>query len=87
MLLSYSVSLRRFNTHIMQIIKIKDIMRPPEKDEFNDVYIAYELMETDLHQIIRSSQALTEDHCQVLLFTAYNALSCKRTVSTDGRVL
>ncbi|MBA0622822.1 hypothetical protein Godav_008325, partial [Gossypium davidsonii] len=45
------------------IIKIKDIIIPPEKEKFNDVYIAYELMDTDLHQIIRSSQALTDDHC------------------------
>lgn len=56
------------------IIKIKDIMRPPEKDEFNDVYIAYELMETDLHQIIRSSQALTEDHCQYFLYQLLRGL-------------
>ncbi|KAL7235997.1 hypothetical protein ACSBR1_019306 [Camellia fascicularis] len=53
---------------IHQVIKIKDIIWPPEKDEFNDVYIAYELMDTDLRQIIRSSQELTDDRCQVLLF-------------------
>lgn len=29
------------------------------------MYIVYELMDTDLHQIIRSTQALTDDHCQV----------------------
>jgi len=29
------------------------------------VYIVYELMDTDLHQIIRSNQPLTDDHCQV----------------------
>ncbi|KAH7542562.1 hypothetical protein FEM48_Zijuj02G0087200 [Ziziphus jujuba var. spinosa] len=49
------------------IVKIKDIISPPERDKFNDVYIAYELMDTDLHQIIRSSQALTDDHCQVCI--------------------
>ncbi|GFZ20545.1 protein kinase superfamily protein [Actinidia rufa] len=48
------------------IVKIKDIIRPPEKENFNDVYTVYELMDTDLHQIIRSSQALTDDHCQLL---------------------
>ncbi|XVF05624.1 hypothetical protein REPUB_Repub05bG0188800 [Reevesia pubescens] len=46
------------------IVKIKDIIMPPEREKFNDVYIAYELMDTDLHQIIWSSQALTDDHCQ-----------------------
>lgn len=57
------------NTFILQIVKIKDIIRPPDKEKFNDVYIVYELMDTDLHQIIRSSQALTDDHCQVSWFS------------------
>ncbi len=50
----------------MQIVKIKDIIRPPERENFNDVYIVYELVDTDLNQIIRSNQALTDDHCQVI---------------------
>jgi len=50
---------------IVQIIKIKDIIRPAERENFNDVYIVYELMDTDLHQIIQSNQALTDEHCQV----------------------
>lgn len=49
----------------MQIIKIKDIIRPAERENFNDVYIVYELMDTDLHQIIQSNQSLTDEHCQV----------------------
>lgn len=50
----------------MQVIAIKDIIRPPRKENFNDVYIVYELMDTDLHHIVRSDQPLTDDHCQVL---------------------
>lgn len=49
----------------MQVIILKDIIRPPQKENFNDVYIVYELMDTDLHQIIRSNQQLTDDHCRV----------------------
>ncbi|KAL5989041.1 Mitogen-activated protein kinase 11 [Asimina triloba] len=48
------------------VIAIKDIIRPPQRENFNDVYIVYELMDTDLHQIIRSNQLLTDDHCQDL---------------------
>lgn len=48
-----------------QVIAIKDIIRPPLKENFNDVYIVYELMDTDLHQIIQSNQTLTDDHCRV----------------------
>lgn len=49
----------------MQVIAMKDIIRPPQKENFNDVYIVFELMDTDLHQIIRSNQPLTDDHCRV----------------------
>ncbi|GLU15035.1 hypothetical protein SLE2022_315650 [Rubroshorea leprosula] len=47
------------------VVAIRDIIPPPQRGAFNDVYIAYELMDTDLHQIIRSNQALSEEHCQV----------------------
>ncbi|KAL8146201.1 mitogen-activated protein kinase homolog NTF6-like isoform X1 [Apium graveolens] len=56
------------------VIKIKDIIPPPEKENFVDVYIVYELMDTDLHQVIRSSQALTEDHCQYFLYQLLRGL-------------
>ncbi len=48
-----------------QVIGIKDVIRPPRREDFNDVYIIYELLDTDLNQIIRSNQPLTEKHCQV----------------------
>jgi mitogen-activated protein kinase 6 len=59
----------------VQIVAIRDIIPPAQRAAFNDVYIAYELMDTDLHQIIRSNQALSEEHCQVLVsFNLRNAL-------------
>ncbi|PRQ17603.1 putative mitogen-activated protein kinase CMGC-MAPK family [Rosa chinensis] len=56
------------------VIGLKDIVRPPKKDNFNDVYIVYELMDTDLHQIIRSDQQLTDDHCQYFLYQLLRGL-------------
>eukprot|EP00268_Persea_americana_P053842 TRINITY_DN6126_c0_g1_i4.p1 TRINITY_DN6126_c0_g1~~TRINITY_DN6126_c0_g1_i4.p1 ORF type:complete len:370 (+),score=63.64 TRINITY_DN6126_c0_g1_i4:384-1493(+) len=56
------------------VIKIKDIIRPPQKENFNDVYIVSELMDTDLHQIIRSSQPLTDDHCQYFIYQLLRGL-------------
>ena len=46
------------------IIELKDLMKPAAVP-FDDVYLVYELMDTDLHQIIRSSQPLSDDHVQV----------------------
>ncbi|KAJ4951519.1 hypothetical protein NE237_028351 [Protea cynaroides] len=56
------------------IIAIKDIIRPPNRANFNDVYIVYELMETDLHQIISSKQTLTDYHCQYFLYQLLRGL-------------
>ncbi|CAN4127307.1 unnamed protein product [Withania somnifera] len=56
------------------IIAIKDLIRPPKKEVFNDVYIVYELMDTDLHQIIRSEQPLTNDHCQYFMYQLLRGL-------------
>lgn len=50
------------------IIAVKDIMKPVDRHTFNDVYIVYELMDTDLHQIIRSSQPLTDEHFQYFIY-------------------
>ncbi|GMI33328.1 hypothetical protein TeGR_g6805, partial [Tetraparma gracilis] len=50
------------------VVSITDMVRPgPEitrVDDYNDVYIVSELMETDLHRIIYSKQDLTSDHRQ-----------------------
>ncbi|CAF2042858.1 mitogen-activated protein kinase 5 [Brassica rapa] len=56
------------------VVIIKDIIRPPKKETFTDVYIVYELMDTDLHQIIRSDQPLTDDHCQYFLYQILRGL-------------
>lgn len=49
------------------VIQLKDVMMPNHPRTFKDVYLVYELMDTDLHQIIKSSQALSNDHCQYFL--------------------
>lgn len=43
-------------------------------DHFEDVYIVSELMDTDLHQIISSPQALSDDHCQYFLYQILRGL-------------
>eukprot|EP00735_Rhodelphis_limneticus_P012561 TRINITY_DN5854_c0_g1::TRINITY_DN5854_c0_g1_i1::g.24392::m.24392 TRINITY_DN5854_c0_g1::TRINITY_DN5854_c0_g1_i1::g.24392 ORF type:complete len:391 (+),score=80.20,sp/P42525/ERK1_DICDI/56.85/4e-156,Pkinase/PF00069.20/1.7e-79,Pkinase_Tyr/PF07714.12/5.2e-36,Kdo/PF06293.9/5.9e-05,APH/PF01636.18/2.2e+03,APH/PF01636.18/0.0098,Kinase-like/PF14531.1/4.4e+02,Kinase-like/PF14531.1/0.15,Seadorna_VP7/PF07387.6/0.048 TRINITY_DN5854_c0_g1_i1:24-1175(+) len=56
------------------VIKLKDIIRPACKEEFDDVYMVTELMDTDLHQIIRSSQPLSDDHCQYFIYQILRSL-------------
>lgn len=56
------------NCSKIQIIGIVDILVPPSPEEFEDVYIVSDLMETDLHRIINSKQELTPDHVQYFLY-------------------
>ena len=56
--------------HHENIVKLVDIMKPEseDRDTFKDVYLVYELMDTDLHQIIRSKQPLSDEHFQYFLY-------------------
>ena len=50
------------------VIALKDVMMPVQKTCFKDVYLVYELMDTDLHQITKSTQPLSNDICRYFLF-------------------
>lgn len=41
---------------------IKRILKPKSREDFKEIYVVSELMETDLAQIIKSNQPLTDDH-------------------------
>jgi mitogen-activated protein kinase 1/3 len=57
--------LRHF--HHENIISILDILRPPSLEHFREVYLVQELMETDLHRVIRT-QELSDDHSQYFIY-------------------
>ncbi|KAF9597883.1 hypothetical protein IFM89_022095 [Coptis chinensis] len=56
------------------VIGIRDVVPPPVRSAFADVYYATELMDTDLHQIIRSNQDLSEEHSQYFLYQLLRGL-------------
>lgn len=45
-----------------------DIVYNPLTNDFNDIYLYEELMECDMHQIIRSGQPLTDQHYQLFIY-------------------
>lgn len=49
------------------IISIFDIQRPDSFENFHEVYIIQELMQTDLHRVIQT-QRLTDDHIQYFIY-------------------
>lgn len=45
-----------------------DIVPNPTTGDFNEIYLYEELMECDMHQIIRSGQPLTDSHFQLFIY-------------------
>ncbi|CAA7397601.1 unnamed protein product [Spirodela intermedia] len=56
------------------IVEIKHIMLPPSRREFRDIYVVFELMESDLHQVIKANDDLTPEHYQFFLYQLLRAL-------------
>jgi serine/threonine protein kinase len=55
------------------VIALRDIVPPACPGSFCDVYLVYELMDTDLHQIIRSPQQLSPDHISYFIYQVNRA--------------
>uniref|UniRef100_A0A7S4WDR3 Protein kinase domain-containing protein n=1 Tax=Alexandrium monilatum TaxID=311494 RepID=A0A7S4WDR3_9DINO len=55
------------------IVRILD-MYLPDGPDFDDVYIVTEFMETDLHSVIYSKQALTDEHYQYFIYQVLRAV-------------
>ena len=56
------------------IVEIKHIMLPPSPKDFKDIYVVFELMETDLHQVIKANDDLTLEHHQFFLYQMLRGL-------------
>ena len=56
------------------IIRIKSIQLPISRDNFEEIYVISELMETDLSSIIKSPQPLSDEHCQFFLYQILRGL-------------
>ncbi|CCL98750.1 uncharacterized protein FIBRA_00755 [Fibroporia radiculosa] len=76
--------LRHF--HHENIISILDILKPPSLAEFREVYLVQELMETDLHRVIRT-QELSDDHCQYFIYQTLRALKALHSADVLHRDL
>eukprot|EP00931_Biecheleriopsis_adriatica_P078520 TRINITY_DN51979_c0_g1_i1.p1 TRINITY_DN51979_c0_g1~~TRINITY_DN51979_c0_g1_i1.p1 ORF type:complete len:404 (-),score=96.17 TRINITY_DN51979_c0_g1_i1:121-1332(-) len=50
------------------LIDVRNIFLAGTKEDFEDIYVISELMETDLASILKSSQPLSDDHCQFFLY-------------------
>ncbi|KAG8075743.1 hypothetical protein GUJ93_ZPchr0006g44678 [Zizania palustris] len=69
------------------IVEIKHIMLPPSKEDFKDIYVVFELMESDLHQVIKANDDLTREHYQFFLYQMLRALKYIHTANVYHRDL
>jgi serine/threonine protein kinase len=56
------------------LIRIKNIQLPKSREEFDEIYVVSELMETDLSSIIKSPQPLSDEHVQFFLYQLLRGL-------------
>uniref|UniRef100_A0AAJ7SIN9 Mitogen-activated protein kinase 7-like n=1 Tax=Petromyzon marinus TaxID=7757 RepID=A0AAJ7SIN9_PETMA len=56
------------------VIAIRDLLLPQDPRNFKDVYVVLDLMESDLHQIIHSSQSLSAEHVRYFLYQLLRGL-------------
>ena len=61
--------LRRLRGHDC-IIQLLDVVQPPsdDLDDFHDLYLVFEYVDTDLYKLIMSPQYLTTEHIQTFLY-------------------
>ncbi|KAK4719349.1 hypothetical protein R3W88_017687 [Solanum pinnatisectum] len=69
------------------IVEIKHIMLPPSRREFKDIYVVFELMESDLHQVIKANDDLTPEHYQFFLYQLMRGLKYTHTANVFHRDL
>ena len=64
--------LRHFNHE--NIVKLRTLLPPTNPFDFTELYLVFELMETDLAQVIRSPQSLKDQHVQYFAYQLIRAL-------------
>ena len=69
------------------VVSLKDLLPPPSLEGFEDVYMILDLMETDLHRIIYSRQALTDDHVQYFVYQILRSLKYLHSANVFHRDL
>lgn len=76
--------LKHFNHE--NIIGLLALQRPISYDSFNEIYLIQELLETDLHKVIRT-QRLSDDHIQYFVYQALRALKALHSANVLHRDL
>ncbi|CAB60300.2 Serine/threonine kinase NLK [Caenorhabditis elegans] len=63
------------------VLSLLDILQPANPSFFQELYVLTELMQSDLHKIIVSPQALTPDHVKVFVYQILRGLKYLHTAN------
>jgi serine/threonine protein kinase len=69
------------------VISIKTMVLPRSREEFDDIYLVSELMETDLASIIKSPQPLSDEHIQFFVYQLLRGLKYMHSAGVVHRDL
>ena len=69
------------------IVEVKHIVLPPNPRDYKDIFVIFELMETDLHQVIKANDDLTHEHHQFFLYQLLRGLKYVHTANVYHRDL
>jgi mitogen-activated protein kinase 1/3 len=72
------IKLLRFLQH-PDIVQIKHILLPPSPRAFREIYVVFELMQADLHEVIKANDDLTPQHFQFFLYQLLRAMKFLHT--------
>ena len=78
--------LRHFRGH-ENFVTIRDLILYPNNKNFQDIYIVTDLMDTDLHRIVRSQQALSDDHIRYFIYQVLRGLKYVHSANVMHRDL
>lgn len=68
-------------------MELKTLLLPKSREEFEDVYMVTELLETDLAQVIKSDQILSDEHIQLFLYQILRGMKYLHTAGILHRDL
>lgn len=78
--------LRHFRGH-ENFVTIRDLILFPNTKNFQDIYIVTDLMDTDLHRIVRSQQSLSDDHIRYFIYQVLRGLKYVHSANVMHRDL
>lgn len=69
------------------IIQVKDVLLPSHLDKFNDTFVVFELMPTDLSRLLRSNTTLKPEHVKYFMFQLLRGINFMHTARVFHRDL